>query len=54
MEKDMYKIIVIFLVLFQIALSQTWRSSSNLNISAGSDERIDLFTNASGNHLVVQ
>ncbi|MBN2425026.1 MAG: T9SS type A sorting domain-containing protein [Calditrichaceae bacterium] len=42
------------LLLSSLLWAQTWQNTVNLNVAAGSYERIALHTDAAGNHLLVQ
>ncbi len=49
----MEKFILFFLMSVSFVFSQTWKNTINLNISASSVERIDIYSNSEGNHLIV-
>lgn len=47
------KIIVILILLIPLFVSgQTWKSTIDLNISVDTDDVLDLYTNADGNHVL--
>ncbi|TVM01980.1 MAG: hypothetical protein CV087_10145 [Candidatus Brocadia sp. WS118] len=50
-------LVVVFLVLIPMSgfsQSSNWLSTVNLNISVSSSDRIDLYTDKDGNHIIVQ
>ncbi len=50
----MRKLIIISLLMTTLLFAQTWKNAIDLNISAGNNERIGLYTDSNGNHLIVQ
>lgn len=50
----MRKLIFVSFMSLSFVFAQTWKNTIDLSISAGSNERIDLYSDAAGNHLVVQ
>ncbi|RMF55131.1 MAG: hypothetical protein D6748_15600, partial [Calditrichaeota bacterium] len=47
-------LLVITLIVIGLAQSSNWNNTINLNISVNSADRIDLYTDADGNHVIVQ
>src|SRR4030042_1488277 len=50
--KLVYLLIIFILPLFIFA--QTWKSTIDLNLTVDDADRIDLYTNKNGNHIIVQ
>ena len=50
----MKKIVLIFFISLSFIMAQSWKPTVDLSISAGSSDRISLFSNQAGNHLLVQ
>ena len=36
-----------------LSVSQTWLSSVDLNLTVNSEDRIDIYTNKDGNHIIL-
>ncbi len=56
MNKQKIISVILWLLLPVMVFSQSsnWNSAINLNVSANSSDRIDLYTDADGNHIIVQ
>jgi hypothetical protein len=56
MNKQIILVVVLWLLLPVMAFSQSsnWLSTINLNVSVNSSDRIDLYTDVNGNHIIVQ
>lgn len=50
----MKKIILIIVLFYSFALGQSWNNPITTSISASSLEKMDLFTNKDGNHLLIK
>ena len=51
----MYRIFVFLLLpLFLFAQSSNWNDVIDLNLSVNDDDRIDLYTDEDGNHILVE
>ena len=53
MSSKLLYIIFILLVLPTIISSQTWKNSIDLNLTIDDQDRIDLYTNADGNNIIL-
>lgn len=55
MSKQLFLVAVLLLIpLFVFSQSSNWLSSIDLNVSVNSSDRLDLYTDKDGNHIIVQ
>lgn len=53
MKHLFFKAMILLLFASYSSIGQTWKSSVDLDVEVGSGDRIDLFTNADGNHVLI-